>query len=184
MWGLYMILCHGTLAHSSYQLKFSPSPVCEICTYSITCARFEEDRWWLCYIDLCECVKLCACKEHEVHSLLGCVATQSGRLLPAFQRNMLLPSSLFTTLECRWQSTRIYSITSSSWSLVWEPQILYFLIFVLALTRGLHCVWLVYSILCWYKCPEIGTSSVDMAQLNRFYLKTDRIQSPKRCVFK
>jgi hypothetical protein len=26
---------------------------------------------------------------------------------------------------------------------------------------------------CWYRCPEIGTSYVDWAQLSRFYLKTE-----------
>jgi hypothetical protein len=31
-------------------------------------------------------------------------------------------------------------------------------------------------------CPEIGTSSIDWAQRVRYYLWTDRIQSPKQCV--
>jgi hypothetical protein len=26
---------------------------------------------------------------------------------------------------------------------------------------------------CWYGCPEIGTRSIDWAQLNRLYLKTE-----------
>jgi hypothetical protein len=32
---------------------------------------------------------------------------------------------------------------------------------------------------CWYRCPEIGASSIDWAQLSRFYLKTET----KRTVF-
>jgi hypothetical protein len=34
---------------------------------------------------------------------------------------------------------------------------------------------------CWYRCPEIGTRSIDWAQLSRFYLKTE-IQSSFRNV--
>jgi hypothetical protein len=33
-------------------------------------------------------------------------------------------------------------------------------------------------------CTETGTSCIDWAQLSRFYLKTGRVQSPKRCVLK
>jgi hypothetical protein len=32
--------------------------------------------------------------------------------------------------------------------------------------------------------PQIGTSSIDWAQLSRFNLKTETIKSPKRCVLK
>jgi hypothetical protein len=31
----------------------------------------------------------------------------------------------------------------------------------------------VYPILCWCMCPEIRTKSIDLAQLSRFYLKTE-----------
>jgi hypothetical protein len=31
----------------------------------------------------------------------------------------------------------------------------------------------VYPILCWYRCPEIRTSSIVWARLSRFYLKTE-----------
>jgi hypothetical protein len=37
-----------------------------------------------------------------------------------------------------------------------------------------------YWCCCW--CPETETSSIYWAQLSRFHLKTDRIQSPKHCV--
>jgi hypothetical protein len=36
---------------------------------------------------------------------------------------------------------------------------------------------------CWYRCPEIGTSSVDWAQLIRFYLKTETESSLRNVVF-
>ena len=53
---------------------------------------------------------------------------------------------------------------------------------VLLMFLVLCCVWFVYPILCWYRCPEIGTSSIDRAQLRRFRLKTETIQFRKRCV--
>jgi hypothetical protein len=36
---------------------------------------------------------------------------------------------------------------------------------------------------CWYRCPEIGTSSVYCAQLSRFYLKTETESSLRNVVF-
>jgi hypothetical protein len=53
---------------------------------------------------------------------------------------------------------------------------------------GTRC-WLTVSrnvtlTLTWCRCPEIGTSFIDLAQLNRLSPEDgDRIQSPKRCVF-
>jgi hypothetical protein len=58
-----------------------------------------------------------------------------------------------------------------------------FYIFVLALADGLSCTWLVCPIWCWYRCPEIGTSSIDWAQLSRFYLKTETESSLGNVVF-
>jgi hypothetical protein len=55
------------------------------------------------------------------------------------------------------------------------------LMFVLALADGLFCAWFICPLLCWYKCPEIGTSSTDWAQLSRVYLKTE-IESSLRNV--
>jgi hypothetical protein len=37
--------------------------------------------------------------------------------------------------------------------------------------------------MCWCRCPEIGTSSIDLAQMSRFYLKTET-KSSLRCVVK
>jgi hypothetical protein len=34
-------------------------------------------------------------------------------------------------------------------------------------------IWFVYPICCWHRCPEIGSSSIDWAQLRKFYLKTE-----------
>jgi hypothetical protein len=58
---------------------------------------------------------------------------------------------------------------------------------VLTLTDGLCCAWCVYigyiyiyCILYW--CPEIWTIFITWAQLSSFHLKTDIIQSPKRCI--
>jgi hypothetical protein len=31
----------------------------------------------------------------------------------------------------------------------------------------LCCVWFIYPVFCWFWCPEIGTSSIDWAQLSR-----------------
>jgi hypothetical protein len=36
---------------------------------------------------------------------------------------------------------------------------------------------------CWYRCPEIGTSSIDWAKLSRFYLKTETETSLRNVVF-
>jgi hypothetical protein len=35
----------------------------------------------------------------------------------------------------------------------------------------------------WHRCPGIGTSSVDWAQLSRFYLKTETESSLRNVVF-
>jgi hypothetical protein len=45
------------------------------------------------------------------------------------------------------------------------------LMFVLTLTDGLFCTWFIYRILSWCWYLEIGTSSIDCAQLSRFHLK-------------
>jgi hypothetical protein len=76
------------------------------------------------------------------------------------------------------------------WLLFWEfsgatphmCDVLVFQYFVLTLADGLCCAWFPYPVLCWCRCPKIGTSSINWAQLSRFYLKTHRIQSLKRCV--
>jgi hypothetical protein len=36
---------------------------------------------------------------------------------------------------------------------------------------------------CWYRCPEIGTKSIDWAQLSSFYLKTETESSLRNVVF-
>jgi hypothetical protein len=41
-----------------------------------------------------------------------------------------------------------------------------FLMFVLNPIDGLCCAWFMYPILCWCKCLEVGTSSVNLAELN------------------
>jgi hypothetical protein len=43
--------------------------------------------------------------------------------------------------------------------------------------------WFVYPILCCYGCPEIGTNSVDCAQLSSSYLKTEAESSLRNIVF-
>jgi hypothetical protein len=65
-----------------------------------------------------------------------------------------------------------------------EFQIFY--CFISVLVDDLCCAWLIYSILVLvrYRCPEIGTSSVDSAQLNRFYLKTETEFSLRSVVFR
>jgi hypothetical protein len=55
--------------------------------------------------------------------------------------------------------------------------------FVLALTDGLFWAWFVYPLLCWCRCPEIRTSSVDRAQLSRHYLKTETKSSLRNVAF-
>jgi hypothetical protein len=40
------------------------------------------------------------------------------------------------------------------------------------------------NLLSWHSCPELGTSSIDWAQLNRFYLKTEAESSLRNVVFK
>jgi hypothetical protein len=42
---------------------------------------------------------------------------------------------------------------------------------------------MVCAVLGFYTLSEIGTSSIDAAQLNRFYLKTERKSSPRNVVF-
>jgi hypothetical protein len=54
--------------------------------------------------------------------------------------------------------------------------------FVLTPTDGLCCVRFVYHVLCWLWCLEIGTGSIDWAQLSRLLPEDgDRVQSTKRC---
>jgi hypothetical protein len=36
---------------------------------------------------------------------------------------------------------------------------------------------------CWYRCLEIGTSSIDWAQLGRFHLRTETESSHQNIVF-
>jgi hypothetical protein len=36
---------------------------------------------------------------------------------------------------------------------------------------------------CWYRCPEMGTRSIDWGQLSRFYLKTETESSLRNVVF-
>jgi hypothetical protein len=57
-----------------------------------------------------------------------------------------------------------------------------FLMFNLTLTDGLCCAWFIYPILCWCWCPEIGTSSIDKAQLSRFHLKMETESSCRNAV--
>jgi hypothetical protein len=56
------------------------------------------------------------------------------------------------------------------------------LIFLLALADSLCCAWFIYPILYWCWCPEIGTSSIDWAQLSRFHLKTETESSLRNVV--
>jgi hypothetical protein len=48
------------------------------------------------------------------------------------------------------------------------------------LSDGLCCPWLV----CWYRCPESGSSSIDWAQMRRFYLKTETESRLRNVVLK
>jgi hypothetical protein len=53
---------------------------------------------------------------------------------------------------------------------------------VLTPADGFCCVLFIYAVLCWFWCPEIGTSSVDLAQLCKLLPEDgDRTQSSKRC---
>jgi hypothetical protein len=55
-----------------------------------------------------------------------------------------------------------------------------FVMFVLTPADGLWCVLFIYLALRWFWCPEIGTTSADLAQMRRFYpRKEKRVQSPK-----
>jgi hypothetical protein len=55
--------------------------------------------------------------------------------------------------------------------------------FVLALADGLCYSWLAYPICCLYRCPEIGSTSLDWAQLSRFYMKTETESSLRNVMF-
>jgi hypothetical protein len=48
-----------------------------------------------------------------------------------------------------------------------------FLMFAVTPADGFCCVWFIHLIVCWFLCPEIGTSYIDLAQLNRFHLKSE-----------
>jgi hypothetical protein len=52
--------------------------------------------------------------------------------------------------------------------------------FVLTVADGLCCAWFMYHMLCW--CPEIGTSSIEWAQLSRFNLKAETESSLRNVV--
>jgi hypothetical protein len=62
-------------------------------------------------------------------------------------------------------------------------EILIFSCFVLVLADDFCCAWLVYPLWWWYWCPEIGTSSIDWAQLSRLYLKTETESNLRNVVF-
>jgi hypothetical protein len=52
--------------------------------------------------------------------------------------------------------------------------------FVLTPAEGLCCVWFIFPVLYSFWYPEIGTSSIDWAQLSRLLLDDgDRAQPPK-----
>jgi hypothetical protein len=58
----------------------------------------------------------------------------------------------------------------------------------LSVQFGIFCfvpfnVGLVYPILGWHRCPEIGTSSIDWAKLSGVYLKTETESSLRNLVF-
>jgi hypothetical protein len=55
--------------------------------------------------------------------------------------------------------------------------------FVLTLADGLCCAEFEYPILRWCRCPEKGISSIDWAQLIRFYLKRDTECSLEKLLF-
>jgi hypothetical protein len=59
---------------------------------------------------------------------------------------------------------------------------LMFLMCVFSLADGLCCAWFVYPTMCCCWWPEIGTSSVDWAQLSRFHLKTETESSFRNVV--
>jgi hypothetical protein len=58
-----------------------------------------------------------------------------------------------------------------------------FLMPVLTLADGLCCAWFIYLILCWFWCPEVGTNSIDWAQLRTFYPKTETGSTLRNVVF-
>jgi hypothetical protein len=45
--------------------------------------------------------------------------------------------------------------------------------YLLNLADGLSCALFIYHITCWCWYPEVGTSSMDLALLSRFHLKTE-----------
>jgi hypothetical protein len=61
------------------------------------------------------------------------------------------------------------------------------LMFVITLANGLCCALFMYPILCCSWCPEIGTRSIDWAQLSSFHLKTETessLQWPPKLLLK
>jgi hypothetical protein len=44
---------------------------------------------------------------------------------------------------------------------------------------GVCSVWFIYPDLCWFWCPEIRTSSVDLAELNSFLPEDGNSPVPK-----
>jgi hypothetical protein len=59
----------------------------------------------------------------------------------------------------------------------------HFVMFVFTPADSLCCVWFICPALCWFQCSEIGTSSIDWAQLSKFYLKTETEPSVRNDVF-
>jgi hypothetical protein len=58
-----------------------------------------------------------------------------------------------------------------------------FLMLVLTLADGSCCAWFPYLILRWCRRAEIGTSSIDLAQMSKFYQKTETESSLRNLVF-
>jgi hypothetical protein len=55
-----------------------------------------------------------------------------------------------------------------------------FFMFFSALTDDLCCVWFIYTVLCCFWCPEIGTSSINLNQLG---VETETEFSHRNAVF-
>jgi hypothetical protein len=80
------------------------------------------------------------------------------------------------------------NLSSQWWLLFWwfsrarpHTRVWFFIILMFCLSS--RSAWLLYPICCWYRCPEIGTSSIDWVQLSRFYLKTEIESSLRNVVF-
>jgi hypothetical protein len=62
--------------------------------------------------------------------------------------------------------------------------LLMFLMFVLTFAGSLCCASFIYPIMCWCRCPKIGTNCINWAQLSRFHLKTETESSLRNVVLK